>query len=105
MNTINHDVVAARTETIVRMIASGNNECGTLMSGGKVNVPFLRSAIVPTLNVYRDEVDMLRHDNLRISEESEKRRQALELIYSNAHDRLPRQVAVRLCEVLGRTCG
>ncbi|MCD8350249.1 MAG: hypothetical protein LUC93_06525 [Planctomycetaceae bacterium] len=102
MSTIQHDVVAERTDTIVRSIASGNNSCGTLIGpGGQLNENFLRGSITPTLKVYQDEADALRANMMRLSQESEERRQTLEFIYSNALGQLPKQVADRLCQVLG----
>jgi hypothetical protein len=94
--------LAERTAAIVRSIASGNNACGTLMDKqGRLNTAFIEEAVRPTLDVYEREADELRVDRARVSSDSENRRQCLEYIYSNAHGRLPPDVAARLYQVLG----
>ncbi|MCD8352432.1 MAG: hypothetical protein LUC93_17650 [Planctomycetaceae bacterium] len=95
-------IMEERTATIIRSIASGNNQCGTLFCNGQLNEPFLAASIKPTLAVYQDEADRLREDVLSHSQESENRRQALELVYSNALDALPPEIADRVSTVLGR---
>ncbi len=43
--TIQHDLVAERTDTSIRNIASGQNACGTLMDAqGRLNFAFLGEA-------------------------------------------------------------
>ncbi|MCD8350092.1 MAG: hypothetical protein LUC93_05700 [Planctomycetaceae bacterium] len=103
MSRIQHDLVAERTATTIRNIKSGNNECGTLFcgTGNELNEQFLAAAVRPALQVYEDEADQFRADRVRLSQESEERRQALEFIYSNAVGQLPKVVADRLCQVLG----
>lgn len=95
------DHLAERVEAIVRSIASGDNACGTLRGPGGLNLDFVRACVKPTLDVYEFEADVLRADRMRLSRESEERRQALEFVYANALGQLPAAVADRLCRVLG----
>jgi hypothetical protein len=101
--TIQHDLVAERTATIVRNIASGNNACGTLFErqSGSLNTAFIAEAVRPILKVYEDEAQQLRADKMKLSRVSEERRQVLELIYSNCAASLPQTVLSRLCHLLG----
>jgi hypothetical protein len=102
LNTIQHDLVAERTATIVRNIASGNNACGTLMNQqGQLNIAFITEAVRPILKTYEDEANMLRRDRMESSRVSEEYRQVLTLVYSNCADKLPAPILSRLCQILG----
>lgn len=100
--TIQHDLVAERTTMAIRNIMSGQNDCGVLINkDGTVNPEHLDRSIRPVIRVIESEKDMLRADRARVSAESEERRQALELVYSNALGQLSPDVAARVCHVLG----
>lgn len=80
---INHVLVAERTETILRALSSGVNDCNTLMCGGKLNEDFVRSSIRPTIQVCIEEADQFRQDNAALRRDLELKRQALELVVGN----------------------
>lgn len=96
------DPVSERTAVAVRNILSGENACGTLVGAdGAVNKEHLDRSIRVVLQTYEDEKNELLGDRARISRESEERRQALELVYSNALGLLPPEIAARVCRILG----
>ncbi len=83
-NTIQHDLVAERTATIVRSIASGNNACGTLIGkDGRLNVAFLEASVRPTLEVCIDEAEQLRREVAALRREMEAKQFALECAVAN----------------------
>lgn len=99
---IKHDLVAERTAVAIRNILSGDNACGTLVGkDGKVNAEHLERSIRPVIQVGEDEKNMIRAERARVSQESEDRRQCLDLIHANAVGLLPREIADRLRKVLG----
>lgn len=100
--SIQHDVVTERTVTAIKNILSGDNACGTLIGpNGRINAEHLDRSIRPVLHTYEAEAEMLRADRARISRESEERRHTLELIYSNCLGQLSKDIASRLCHILG----
>ncbi|MCD8141317.1 MAG: hypothetical protein LUE17_16405 [Planctomycetaceae bacterium] len=107
MQSHSHDLgeektINERIDSIANSIASGNNNCGTLVGpDGQINRNFLAASIYPTLKVYEDEARQLRQDKLELSRIAEDRRQGLEMVYSNAAGQLPRLVYERVCKLLG----
>ena len=83
-NTIQPDLVAERTDTIIRNVASGNNACGTLMDAqGRLNTAFVAEAARPVVKICIEESDMLRRDLEALRHDIEAKRFALEFIAAN----------------------
>jgi hypothetical protein len=96
MNTIQE-----REDAMVASILSGDNHCKTLENAAKAaDGDYFRRAVRPTLEVYEDEAEYARRQRDMILEQSEKRRQALEFVASNAT--LPESVARVVGVALGR---
>lgn len=81
-----HDLVAERTATIVRNLASGANDCNVLMCNGKFNEAFAVSAVRPTIKTCIEEADHLRSENAALRKEVEAKRFALEAVIGNNGD-------------------